>query len=89
MPSATIPQNREQNRGQRRAHKRNRAPQRYVPDLGPISEAATFLNCHERTIRRLIHDGKLRAYRVGRVLRVDMNEVYDYAAPVPPESVAC
>lgn len=71
-----------------REQRRNRAPRRYVPTLGPITEAAAFLDCHERTVRRMIAAGRLRGYRVGRHLKVDMNEVYALATPVPPESVS-
>ena len=33
--------------------------------------------------------GDLRGYRVGRLIKVDMHEVYAYAQPIPPESVSC
>jgi excisionase family DNA binding protein len=73
------------NREQRR---RKRAPERHVPRLASVAEAASFLDCHERTVYRLIRRGELRGYRVGRHLKVDMIQVYDYATPVAPESVA-
>jgi excisionase family DNA binding protein len=43
----------------------NRAP------LYTVREVADQLGVHPETIRRLIHDGRLDAVRVGRVLRVD------------------
>jgi excisionase family DNA binding protein len=35
-----------------------------------VREVADQLGVHPETIRRLIHDGRLDAVRVGRVLRV-------------------
>jgi excisionase family DNA binding protein len=40
-------------------------------DLYSVREVAMQLGVHPETIRRLIHDGRLDAVRVGRVLRVD------------------
>ena len=68
--------------------KRRRAPRADVPRLGPIDAAAEFFDVHPRTVRRMIHAGELKAYRVGRLVKVDMNEVYALATPVPPESVS-
>jgi excisionase family DNA binding protein len=39
--------------------------------LYSVREVADRLGVHPETIRRLIHDGRLDAIRVGRVLRVD------------------
>lgn len=78
MPSTTPP-----------APKRRRAPQRYVPNLGSVDAAAEIMDCHRRTVLRKINAGELKAYRVGRHLKVDLNEVLDQLQPVPPESVAC
>jgi excisionase family DNA binding protein len=39
--------------------------------LYSVREVADRLGVHPETIRRLIHDGRLEAVRVGRVLRVD------------------
>jgi excisionase family DNA binding protein len=38
--------------------------------LYSVREVAERLGVHPETIRRLIHDGRLEAVRVGRVLRV-------------------
>jgi excisionase family DNA binding protein len=38
--------------------------------LVSVREVADHLGVHPETIRRLIHDGRLDAVRVGRVLRV-------------------
>jgi excisionase family DNA binding protein len=39
--------------------------------LYSVREVADQLGVHPETVRRLIHDGRLDAVRVGRVLRVD------------------
>jgi excisionase family DNA binding protein len=39
--------------------------------LFSVREVADRLGVHPETIRRLIHDGRLEAIRVGRVLRVE------------------
>jgi excisionase family DNA binding protein len=36
-----------------------------------VRQVADRLGVHPETVRRLIHDGRLEAVRVGRVLRVD------------------
>lgn len=41
-----------------------------------IGEAADYLQVTERTIRQMIADGRLRAYRSGqRLIRLDLNEI--------------
>lgn len=40
------------------------------------SEAAEYLGVTNRTIRQMIADGRLRAYRSGtRLIRLDLNEI--------------
>lgn len=39
--------------------------------LYSVQDVAVQLGVHAETIRRLIHDGRLDAVRVGRVLRVE------------------
>ena len=65
-----------------------RAPRAYTPDLGNIDTAADLLAVNPRTVRRMLHEGELSAYRVRSALRVDLNEVRDLLQPVPPESVS-
>jgi excisionase family DNA binding protein len=43
--------------------------------LVSVREVAGELGVHPETIRRLIHDGRLDAVRVGRVLRVHRSAV--------------
>ena len=47
------------------------APDVDVGALYSVRDVADRLGVHPETIRRLIHDGRLEAVRVGRVLRVD------------------
>jgi excisionase family DNA binding protein len=53
------------------------------PRYGSLAEAAEYLGCNERTVRRYIAAGKLRGYRLGGLLRVDLNEVDAAMAPIP------
>jgi excisionase family DNA binding protein len=48
--------------------------------LYEVSQVAGMLGVHPETIRRLIHDGRLDAIRVGRVLRVDPRSVEAFVA---------
>jgi excisionase family DNA binding protein len=67
--------------------KRRRAPRADAPVLAGIEVAAEFLDIHPRSVRRMIRDGRLRGYRIGKLIKVDMNQVRELATPVPPESV--
>jgi excisionase family DNA binding protein len=49
-------------------------------DLYSVREVAMQLGVHPETIRRLIHDGRLDAVRVGRVLRVDGDALESFLA---------
>ena len=48
--------------------------------LYSVREVAGRLGVHPETIRRLIHDGRLDAVRVGRVLRVHKDAVDSFLA---------
>ena len=48
--------------------------------LVSVREVADQLGVHPETIRRLIHDGRLDAVRVGRVLRVHRQAVDSFLA---------
>jgi excisionase family DNA binding protein len=67
---------------------RARAPRAEAPELRSVEFAAEFLDVHERTICRMIHEGTLHGYRIGRLVKVDMRQVYALATPVPPESIS-
>jgi excisionase family DNA binding protein len=68
--------------------KAQHAPRVNVPELRSIDYAAEFLDVHPRTVRRMLNSGELDAYRVGRLIKVDMRQVHALAQPVPPESVS-
>jgi excisionase family DNA binding protein len=58
-----------------------------VPSVDPhpdslysVREVAGQLGVHPETIRRLIHDGRLDAVRVGRVLRVHRQALETFLA---------
>ena len=43
-----------------------------------VGEIAALLGCSPRTVRREIHRGNLRAFRVGRAVRVTRQALYEY-----------
>lgn len=48
--------------------------------LYSVRQVADQLGVHPETIRRLIHDGRLEAVRVGRVLRIESGELDGFLA---------
>ena len=48
-----------------------------------LAKAAEYADCNERTLRRHIASGDLTGYRLGRVIRIDLNELDAWLAPVP------
>lgn len=46
--------------------------------LYSVRDVASRLGVHPETVRRLIHDGRLDAVRVGRVLRVDSDSLHGF-----------
>lgn len=40
-----------------------------------IAEAADYLGVHTRTIRRHISSGSIAGYRIGHLIRVDLDEI--------------
>ncbi len=54
-----------------------------------IADAAAYLSCTDKTIRRMIIDGRLRAYRLGtRAIRVDRTELDGAMSPIPPARIS-
>ena len=48
-----------------------------------LAKAADYADCNERTLRRHIAAGELTGYRLGRVIRIDLNELDEWLAPIP------
>jgi excisionase family DNA binding protein len=46
--------------------------------LYTVRDVANRLGVHPETVRRLIHDGRLDAVRIGRVLRVDADSLQGF-----------
>lgn len=54
-----------------------------LPDrLWSVDQAAHFLGTAPITVRRLIWDGKLKARKVGRVIRIDPRDVAKVGEPI-------
>lgn len=52
--------------------------------LVPLSLAAETFSISVKTIRRRIADGTVTGYRIGRLIRVDLDEMHEtLAVPVP------
>ncbi|WP_084622165.1 helix-turn-helix domain-containing protein [Demequina oxidasica] len=52
-------------------------------DTFSINKASHFLECHPDTIRRMIADGDLRAYRIGkRLIRIRKRDLERAMRPV-------
>jgi excisionase family DNA binding protein len=50
--------------------------------LVSLAAAAEYLAVHSRTVRRQIAAGELPAYRVGRNIKVDLNDLEAFLKPV-------
>ncbi|RGE19247.1 DNA-binding protein [Leucobacter sp. wl10] len=48
-----------------------------MPKLVSLAEAAEQFGISVKTLRRRISDGAVRGYRVGRLIRVDMNDLLE------------
>jgi excisionase family DNA binding protein len=48
--------------------------------LYSVRHVADQLGVHPETVRRLIHDGRLQAVRIGRVLRIESSELDGFLA---------
>jgi len=57
-------------------------------ELLTVNEAAKILNLHEITIRRHINQGRLRAVRVGRQVRIRSEDLEEFMKPVYPVRLA-
>ena len=48
-----------------------------------LADAAAYVDCNERTLRRHIAAGRLRGYRLGKLVRVDLSELDAIMKPIP------
>lgn len=52
--------------------------------LVSVDQAADFLSCSPRTVRRMVSRGQIAGFRVGsRMLRVDLTELEAQLRPIP------
>jgi excisionase family DNA binding protein len=51
-----------------------------IPRLHSVRDVADRIGVHPETVRRLIHEGRLRAVRVGRALRVENDALEELIA---------
>lgn len=51
-----------------------------------LADAAEYVGCSERHLRRLIARGDLTGYRLGRLIRVDLDELDALLKPIPAAS---
>jgi excisionase family DNA binding protein len=49
-----------------------------------MPKAAEYADCNERTLRRAIAPGEITGYKVGRVYRIDLNELDAWMTPDHP-----
>ncbi len=55
-----------------------------TPHWVSLEDAAEYMGVHVRTCRRLIADGSISGYRLGkRAIRVDRNELDAVLRPIP------
>lgn len=52
-----------------------------------VREVAHYCRLHEMTVRRHIKEGRLRAVRIGRSVRIPREELSAYGAPSAPASI--
>ena len=48
-----------------------------------LADAAQYVDCNERTLRRHIAAGALKGYRLGKLVRVDLDELDALMRPIP------
>lgn len=58
-------------------------PVRPVSRRASIADAAAYVPCSTKTIRRRIADGSLTGYRFGRKIVVDLDELDRLLKPIP------
>jgi excisionase family DNA binding protein len=54
-----------------------------LPPRVSLPQGANYLGCSEKTVRRYIASGKLRAWRIGpRMIRIDRESLLELARPI-------
>lgn len=53
-----------------------------IEDLLTIDEVAKRLRISKATVRRHIRDGKLKAYKIGRVVRISSDDLKTIISPI-------
>jgi putative molybdopterin biosynthesis protein len=48
------------------------------PRFFSVKDAAIYLNVSQQTVRRLMKEGKLKSYTIGRQIRIDGPDLIDY-----------
>lgn len=48
-----------------------------------LQVGAEYASCSEKTLRRHIASGKLRGFRFGRLIRIDLDELDALLQPIP------
>ena len=51
-----------------------------IPRLLSITAVALRLDVSEKTVRRLVHDGRLASLRIGRQIRISEMDLADFLA---------
>lgn len=51
-----------------------------------VAEAAELLHCSEKTLRRMISRGDVRAYRIGRMIRLSRTDLQAASRPASPNA---
>lgn len=62
--------------------KRPTAGEPFEDRLLTIPDVADYLACSPKTVRRMIADGKLKAYRYGRLIRIHPRDAARAGKPV-------
>lgn len=65
------------------SHDDTKPTTRRPAQLLSLTDAAEAVGVSPRTIRRRIADGSLRAYRVGRVIRINPDDLAELLEPMP------
>jgi excisionase family DNA binding protein len=63
-------------------------PEPSLPRWSAVSGTAAYVGVNERTIRRAIADGRLRAHRIGKLIRIDRDDIAKYIILAEPTSVS-